>query len=94
MFRFSIREIALLTLAVAIGMGWAVDRWHIGTSLQKMTEARYELLKAKQAEAKARMELARTLHSLSKPSKSADPPMLPFPRKERADSEVRPRRER
>lgn len=28
MFRFTIRELLLLTVVAALGVGWAVERWH------------------------------------------------------------------
>jgi uncharacterized protein (DUF3820 family) len=43
MFRFTIRELVLLTLVVAMGVGWWLDRsalnaWHVGRLAQILTE--------------------------------------------------------
>ncbi len=34
MFRFTIRELVLLTLVVAMAVGWGVDHWRMATALQ------------------------------------------------------------
>ena len=34
MFRFTIRDLVLLTLVVAMGVGWWLDRTHLATALR------------------------------------------------------------
>lgn len=34
MFRFTIRELVLLTLVAAMGAGWFVDRWSQATTIE------------------------------------------------------------
>jgi hypothetical protein len=48
MFRFTIRELVLLTLVVAMGVAWWLDRSRLAESLQN----------ARAAEAVARMQMA------------------------------------
>ena len=38
MFRFTIRELVLLTLVVAMGVGWWVDRRRLATPLARLAE--------------------------------------------------------
>ena len=34
MFRFTIRELVLLTLVVAMGVGWALDHWRLTEAMR------------------------------------------------------------
>ena len=36
MFRFSIRELMLVTLVVAVSVGWAIDHWRPSNIYRKM----------------------------------------------------------
>jgi len=36
MFRFSIRELMLVTLVAAMGVGWAIDHWRPNNPYRKM----------------------------------------------------------
>jgi hypothetical protein len=36
MFRFSIRELMLVTLVVAVSVGWAIDHWRPGDTYRMM----------------------------------------------------------
>jgi len=36
--RFSIRELLLVTVVVALMLGWGLDRWRVGSELAKLRE--------------------------------------------------------
>ena len=42
MFRFSIRELVLVTLVVALGIGWGLERWQNSTLARRLVLAENE----------------------------------------------------
>ena len=56
MFRFSIRDLILLTLAIAIALGWALDRWRLAEPLAQLAE--YQRIEAQKLESARRQKEA------------------------------------
>lgn len=64
MLRFTTRDLVLLTLAVAIGVGWTVDRWRLAGPLSELAEyQRLEAEKTKSARQQAE-QISKLLRSL------------------------------
>ena len=41
MFRFTIRDVLLLTVIVALSVGWSIDRWNMGSAARQRDAARW-----------------------------------------------------
>ena len=54
MFRFTIRELVLLTVIVALAVGWACNRWSIG---RRLSELEFEQRMAAEVRSKLTYEL-------------------------------------
>jgi len=85
MFRFTIRELVLLTLVVAMGVGWWIDRRRLAAPLTKLAEyqvAEKRELKRQQAEKKLK-----DLEMQILAAKAVNEYGVPIPRSQRTPEE-------
>jgi hypothetical protein len=85
MFRFTIRELVLLTLVVAMGVGWWIDRRRLDAPLAKLAE--YQVAEKRELERQQAEKRLKDLEMQFLAAKAINEYGVPKPRSQRTAEE-------